>query len=131
MAVTTNVNRWAGWGVFSGLLLAIQGAAQIVMGISEISQQKLFFVSSVPLTHSTFIAWGWVAIAVGVLLLAAGYSALHYSPWSRVVGACFVALAFVANLVYLPVFPLWGTLAAILSGYTLYALLVRHADAQV
>jgi hypothetical protein len=119
-------NSMAGWGFFGGSLLAIQGAAQVVMGISELGQQKLFFILGNPaVTHSTFVVWGWISVVLGVLLLIAGLSALHESAWSRMAGILFAGLALLASLVFLPVYALWAVLAAVVSTLTMYALAVR------
>jgi len=128
MATNNNLKDWTGWGFFAGLLLSIQGVAQVIMGISELSQKKLFFILSnagVPISNDTFVVWGWVSVILGVLLLGVGFSALHGSSWSRVVGAFFAGLALLASLVFLPVYPLWAVVAAVVSVLTIYALVVK------
>ena len=132
MATNNNVSSWAGWGVFAGLLLSIQGVAQLIMGISELGQKKLFFIlpnAGVPISNDSYIVWGWIAVILGVLLLGVGFSALHGSSWSRVAGASVAGLALLANLVFLPVYPLWAIIAAVISALTIYALVVRTAEA--
>ncbi len=128
MATNNNLNGWSGWGFFAGLLLTVQGIAQIIMGISELGQKRFFFIlpnAVVTITNDSFVVWGWITVVVGALLLAAGFSALHRSTWSRVVGAFFAGLALLADLVFLPVYPLWAIVAGVISLLTIYALVVR------
>jgi len=128
MATNNRINEWTGWGFFAGLLLTIQGIAQVIMGISELGQKKLFFIlpnAGIPISSDSFTVWGWIAVVVGILLLAVGFSALHGSAWSRVIGAFIAGLALLANLVFLPVYPLWAIVAGVVSVLTIYALVVK------
>ena len=129
MPANTNNSGWAGGGYFSGLLMVVLGAAQGILGVSELGQKKLFFVFTDKLvTNNYFLTWGWVDLVLGVFLLVAGLYALHGSSMAKVIGAFFAGLGVLANLVFLPVYPLWSVVAVVLGVFIMYSLVVRSAN---
>ncbi|HUD05356.1 MAG TPA: hypothetical protein VMR18_00330 [Candidatus Saccharimonadales bacterium] len=126
MPVNTNNSGWAGWGYFGGLLMAVLGIAQGVLGVSELGQKKLFFVFTDKLVSNNFFTtWGWIDLVVGALLLIAGFSALHGSTMAKTIGSFFAGLAVLANLIFLPVYPLWSVLSVAVAVLIMYSLAVR------
>jgi hypothetical protein len=72
-------------------------------------------------------AWGWVDLAIGVLVLAVGFSVLHGSTWARVIAVFFAGLSFLVNMAFLGVFPVWSIVAMVIDAFVIYALIV-HGD---
>jgi hypothetical protein len=127
---TNGVSGWAGWAFFGGVLMSGLGVAQAILGISEIGQKKLLFVFTDKLvTSGYFITWGWIDVVIGVLLVAAGFSMLHGGAWARIGGIFFAGLALIANLVFLPIYPLWAVVSIALSVFIIYSLVVRGSRA--
>jgi hypothetical protein len=132
MPVNTNdVSEWAGWAFFAGILMGGLGVAQAILGVSEIGQKKLLFVFQDKLvSNSYFLTWGWIDVVIGVLLVAAGFSMLHGGAWARIGGVFFAGLALIANLVFLPIYPLWAVVSIALSVFIIYSLVVRSGEAK-
>ena len=111
---------------FSGVLMSGLGVAQAILGVSEIGQKKLLFVFSDKLvSNGYFLTWGWIDLIIGVLLVVAGFSMLHGGVWAKIGGTFFAGLALIANLVFLPIYPLWAVVSIALSIFVIYSLVVR------
>ncbi len=123
----SEVSSMQGWVVFAGILMILRGASQAFLGITALVNDKYLFVSSDKLVVATTNAstWGWLHLALGVLVLAAGFSLLHGSNWARIFAIFFMGLAFLFNMVYLGVFPLWSIIAMIVDVVVIYALVVQ------
>lgn len=125
-----NATGWVGWVYFAGILLILRGISQAFLGITALVNKHYLFTTSnntlVVTTHN-MAAWGWVDLAVGLLVLAVGFSVLHGSTWARVVAVFFTGLSFLVNMAFLGVFPVWSIIAMIVDTFIIYSLIV-HGD---
>lgn len=124
---------WVGWVYFAGILLILKGLAQGFLGITAlVNNHYLFVTANNGLVYATAdtTAWGWIHLALGVLVLAVGFSVLHGSAWARIFAVFFAGLAFLANMAFLAVFPLWSIVAMIVDVLVIYALIVHGDEAR-
>jgi hypothetical protein len=131
---TNNVgSNWSGWIYFAGILMVLRGLSEAFLGITAlINKQYLFITGSnnqLVLSTAHTAAWGWIDLAIGVIVLAAGFSLLHGSTWARVFAIVFTSFAFLANMAFLGVFPVWSIVAMIVDVFVLYALIVHGREA--
>jgi hypothetical protein len=128
MATNNNVTTgWVGWVYFAGILMILRGLSEAFLGISALVDKNYLFVEGNNLVFSTsnYSAWGWVQLAIGVIVLAAGFSVLHGNMWARVFGVVFMSLAFLVNMAFLAVFPVWSIVAMAVDVVIIYALVVH------
>lgn len=122
-------NNMVGWVYFAGIIMILRGLSEAFLGISALVNKHYLLVSTnnnVIYSLEHYNAWGWVQLAVGVLVLAAGWSLLHSaSNWARVVAIIFTGLMFLVNVSFLTVFPLWSILSMILDVVIIYALVIQ------
>lgn|SRR6185312_12896536 len=118
---------WVGWVYFAGMLMLVRGVFDIFLGILALVHNTVFLVTNNGLAAFNFTAWGWIDIVLGAVLIAAAGAVFSGRMWGRLVGALMVALALVANLAFLPAYPIWSILAIIIDVLILYSLLV-HGD---
>lgn len=124
---TSNTTGWVGWIYFAGIILIVRAIFQAFFGIVALSKSSFYVVTQHQLAVFNFQAWGWIDIALAVILLTAGFSLFSGGVWGRIV-ACFAAgLSLVANLIFLPAYPIWAIAAILLDVLVLYAILV-HGD---
>lgn len=123
---------WVGWVYFAGILLILRGLGDAFLGITALVNNHYVFVTSSDLvvTTTNMVAWGWVQLAVGALVAIVGFSLLHGSNWSRVVAVFFAGLAFLVNLAFIGVFPIWSIVAMIVDVIVIYALIVHGDEAR-
>lgn len=127
----TQKTGWVGWVYFAGILLILRGISEAFLGITALVNKHYLFVtgsnSNLVVSTANINAWGWVELAVGLLVLAVGFSVLHGSTWARIVAVFMAGGAFLVNLAFLGVFPVWAILAMIVDALVIYALVV-HGD---
>lgn len=131
MPNVTQRTGWVGWVYFAGILLILRGISQAFLGITALVNKHYLFVTNndnqLIVTANNMTAWGWVDLAVGLLVLAVGFSVLHGSTWARIVAVFFAGIAFLVNMAFIGVFPVWAIVAMIVDALIIYALVV-HGD---
>lgn len=132
MATNNMATGWVGWVYFAGILMILRGLSEAFLGISALVDKNYLFIEGNNLVFSTanYGAWGWVQLAIGLVVLAAGFSVLHGSLWGRVFGVIFMSLAFLVNMAFLAVFPVWSIAAMIVDVVVIYALVVHGDEAR-
>lgn len=127
----TQQTGWVGWVYFAGILLILRGISEAFLGITALVNKHYLFVtgsnSNLVVSTANINAWGWVELAVGLLVLAVGFSVLHGSTWARIVAVFMAGGAFLVNLAFVGVFPVWAILAMVVDALVIYALVV-HGD---
>lgn len=123
-----NATGWSGWIAFAGILMILRGISQAFLGITALVNKQYLLVTGsnnqLILSTAHTAAWGWVDLAVGVIVLAAGFSLLHGSNWARIFAIVFVGFSFLVNMAFLGVFPVWSIVAMVVDALILYALIV-------
>lgn len=126
-----NTTGWVGWIYFAGIILIVRAIFQAFFGIVALSKDSFYVVTQHQLAVFNFQAWGWVHIALAVILLTAGFSLFSGGFWGRIVACFAAALSLVANLIFLPAYPIWSIAAILLDVLVLYAILVHGDEAKV
>lgn len=130
MARNDNVTGWVGWVYFAGALMLVSGVFQGIMGLTALLNDKVFLVTPDKLAVLDYTQWGWVHLALGVILLTAGMSVINGGTWGRVVGVLLASLSLVANFMFLPAYPLWSIVVLVINVLVMYALLVHGDEAK-
>jgi hypothetical protein len=122
---------WVGWVVFAGITLTIVGSIQVIVALVAFFDQSYFYVASSALAvHLNYAGWGWLQLAMGVLMLAAGYGVLAGALWARVTAIALAALSAVANMAFVAAYPWWALTIIALDVIVIYAVAVHGAEAQ-
>lgn len=121
---------WVGWIYFAGFLMLARGVFQAFLGVLALVNSDVLVVSERHLVAFNFTAWGWIHIALSVVLLTAAASVFSGRWWGRVVGSIVASLSLLANLAFLPVYPIWSIVVITIDVLMLYALLVRGDEAR-
>jgi hypothetical protein len=127
----TETSGWAGWVGFAGILMIISGILQAISGLVGIYRSAFFLVtnnSSHLLVFQNVHTWGWINLIVGTVVLLAGTSLFRGTTWSRVVAVILVAISIIANLVAMPLYPLWSMVAITIGILVMYAVVVHGSE---
>lgn len=122
------LSGWGGWVFFAGILMLAAGVFQTFLGVLALANGDIYAVGPNAIVTFNVTAWGWIHIAVGVLLMLAASAVFSGKLWGRVVGAIMVAGSLVTNLAFLPAYPIWALVAATIDVILLYALTVRGGE---
>lgn len=130
MAVQNNntVTGWTGWVYFAGLLMVLRGVSGVFLGLTALLNKQYLLVNgpnTIVLATANAQTWGWIHLALSVLVLAAGFSVMQGSRWARVLAVVFASMAFLANLAFIAVFPVWAIVAMVVDVLVIYALVVH------
>jgi hypothetical protein len=114
---------WVGMIVFGAVMLFLVGGFQIIEGFVAILRDEYFLVtrSGLMLTMD-YTAWGWTHLILGLVLVATGIGVLAGQMWARVVGIVAAALSALANLAFLPAYPIWSAIIITADVLIIYAL---------
>jgi hypothetical protein len=119
-----------GFAMFAGALMLVVGVYQVIAGIAALVHDVLF-VSTPGYTYAFDITgWGWVHLALGIVVGAAGVAVLQGRTWGRVVGIILAGLSLIANFLFIPYYPIWSLVIIALDIVVIWALAVyRHEPA--
>jgi len=125
MAKPSNSNGWTGWVVFASLMMIMVGFFQAIVGLTAIIRDQFYVVSPHALVSVDVSTWGWVHLALSLLVIAAGYAVMDGKVWGRTVGVLMALASAVVNLAFIPYYPVWSTLVVVVNIIVIYALTVH------
>jgi hypothetical protein len=125
-------NAWENWAIFAGVMLLMAGVAHVLIGLLALFDASHFDpAESDPALDIGYSAWGWIQLAGGSFLLAAGGGLLARKEWARLVAIVLSVLNAISALAFLPTSPVWGTILVLLNVVIVYALTVHRAGSTV
>ncbi|MFF5226443.1 hypothetical protein [Dactylosporangium sp. NPDC000521] len=114
MSTTSTTDRQSGWvtgfAVFGGSMMVVIGIFQIVVGLTAIFEDTFYVLTDNYLFGFDVETWGWIHLALGVVVAAGGVGVLAGQVWARVLGIILAAISAIANFLFLPYYPLWSML---------------------
>lgn len=130
MTETSIGTRWAGWGVFAGVMLVIAGVFDLFFGLAAVIGPESAYLLSPTGTLFLFDigGWGWWHVISGVLLILTALAFFAGATWARIVAIVLVVLNAIGQFVLLPVQP-WLSLAVLtVDVFIIYALTVHGRE---
>lgn len=122
----------SGWVVgvaLAGVLLCVLGTFHLVQGVGALlSDQKLLLGGSETRLQIDTTVWGWLHLALGVVVLTAGFLVFGGVRWARGVGVAVAALSALGSLSLLPDHPLWVVGVVALDALLVLSLTVHGAE---
>ena len=106
--------------VFTGLILAFSGGWEMLFGGVERDTETIVDLSS--------RTWGAIHFAMGVALMAAGWALFSGKTWGRIVAIALSIIVLAAGIVALPDSPVWGVFLILFNAAVLWALIMHSED---
>jgi hypothetical protein len=120
---------WVGFVVFAGVMLMMLGGFQAIEGLVAIFRDDYYLVTRGGLLLTMdFTAWGWTHLILGLVAVGAGIGVLLGQMWARVLGIIIAVLSALANLAFLPAYPIWATIVIALDVLAIYALAMHGRE---
>ncbi|MET9529919.1 MULTISPECIES: hypothetical protein [unclassified Streptomyces] len=120
-------STWASGGtLFAGVLLFVDGVLAVLNGIVGIAKDNVYAHVGHYTYQFNLTAWGWIHLAIGVLLILTGLGILKGAPWARWLGVAMATISVVANFMWLPYQPIWAFIAIGIGVFVIWSLLTDH-----
>jgi hypothetical protein len=117
--------HWAsGWTVFAAALMILVGGMAIFQGIAAIAKDDVFVTTGNYVYTFNLTSWGWIHLALGVLVVLAGFALFSGALWARIVGVFLAGLSMIANFMWLPHYPFWAITLIAIDALVIWALCV-------
>jgi hypothetical protein len=115
-----------GWLAFAAIMLFLNGMFGALFGLAAVLNDDVVTVGG---GHGVviwdFTAWGWISIAVGVLMVTTGVGLVTGNSTARWLAVLFTCASALLQFAYVSAFPLWSILAIVLDVVILYQLIAR------
>lgn len=130
MATTNNqeLSNWTGWVFFAGFMMILSGLFDAIAGFTALLRPTWYVATTHALLVFNYSAWGWIDLAVGFIVLLAGFSILHGSTWARFVGVIMASISAIASLTSVNSYPIWSIVVITIDILVIYALTVHGAE---
>ncbi|MFE5878295.1 hypothetical protein ACFQ6H_23780, partial [Rhodococcus sp. NPDC056506] len=110
------------------VLLVTVGVLEILQGISAISEDDVIVVGPEYAYQFDLTSWGWIHLALGVLVTAVGIMLFTGATWARVGAIIFCSLSILANFLWLPHSPWWSITIIALDVFVIWAVATWNPD---
>lgn len=125
------LSGWALGGIaFAGFMLILIGAFQALIGFAAIFEDDFFVIGREYAYDIDVTAWGWVHLALGLLLLLASIGLLLGQGWVALVAIILALVSAIANFVFIPYYPFWAIVVIAVDIWAIWALTRWRAAAR-
>lgn len=119
---------WSGWIMFASTMMFILGCFHAIAGLVGIFDEDYYQVGESGLVVSVdYTTWGWTHLILGILVACAGGALLRGAMWARIVAIVLAVASSIANLVFMPAYPLWSLIMITVNVLVIYAV-TAHGD---
>jgi hypothetical protein len=129
MAKNNNeVTGWVGWIGFASFMLYLAGFFSIVAGLVALFTDKVYVIGEQAIWVLDYTQWGWIHIIVGALALIAGGSLMQGKGFGRTIAVLIAFVSAVANMLFIPIYPIWAILVIVIDVLIIYAVIVHGKE---
>ena len=122
---------WAGWITFAAVILTLIGTLNAIQGFIALFDEGYFLTrGDDELLLVDYSAWGAIMLLWGVLLVAAAMSLMSERAWARWFAVLIVFVNVIAQIGFLPAYPIWSALMIVLDVLVIFALTARWDEAR-
>jgi hypothetical protein len=111
-----------GWVLFSAVILGILATLNLIDGIAAVSKSS-FFVGQAKFVASDLKTWGWILIILAVVQGVASTGVFLRWRGVRWLGVGIAGLNAIAQLLFMPAYPLWAISLFTLDILVMYGLI--------
>lgn len=121
----TGPTRGAGWLSFAGALLILSGGFKIWDALWAFKYDNVIAEEiQTVLFERDPVAWGWMWLVSGIVLIAAGIAVVGGARWAKWIGIAAASVAIILNYSWMFVQPVWSLFTQGVLLAVIYALLV-------
>lgn len=122
-------SSWLGWVGFASFMLLLGGIFSGLMGFVALFNNTIVYQSvSSSVWLLDFTQWGWVHIIVGIIAIAGAGSLLSGKMFGRIIAVLAAFISAIANMMFLPISPLWSIICIVVDILIIYAVIVHAGE---
>jgi hypothetical protein len=121
-------SAWGGWITFASALFVVLGIFNVLNGITALARHQVLITGSHSQVVFNLTTWGWILIVFGALQLVTGYLLQRGAVWVRSMAVLLCMLNAIAQLAFLPHYPIWSTMVIAIDVLTIWAVTVHGGD---
>jgi len=129
MAKSSEPTGWVGWIGFAAFMLLLGGIFAIIAGIAALFKDTVFLQST---TGNAWVLdytqWGWIHIILGFMAFLAAGSLAAGNVYGRIFAVIVALLSAVANMAFVPVYPIWSLLVITVDILVIWAVIVHGGE---
>ena len=117
-----------GFTVFAAVMMIMIGAFQAIAGIVALVNDTFYVVGEEWVFQFDVTTWGWIHLALGILIGLAGAALFSGAVWARTVGVILAVISAVLSFAWLPWYPIWAVLMITADVFVIWALTAHGRD---
>ena len=115
--------RGSGWTIFAGIALLVAGVMRIFDSIWAFRYHGVLPSNlEAAIFGHTLKTYAWVYLAVGIILILAGFGVMIQSQVSRWIGIFAAAILGISAIWWMPYYPIWSLTYIGICFFVIYAL---------
>jgi hypothetical protein len=114
--------------VFAAVLMILEGTMQALQGFVAIVNNELFAVRGDYVFKFDVSAWGWIHLAIGIIVALAGFGLFSGAVWARTVAVVVAMVSIVSNFLWMPYYPIWSLTLVALGVFVIWAVTAHGRD---
>ncbi|MEE4276042.1 MAG: hypothetical protein V2J16_09290 [Thermoleophilia bacterium] len=122
--------KGAGWIVFAWIMLLIQGTMAIINGFIALYDANVIEELGGVYVAGDLTTWGWIAIVLGVLGIAAAFSVIKGGTFGIWFAILVASVSMIVQLFWIPIVPFWALTIIVIDILVIYNLAVYGKDFQ-
>jgi hypothetical protein len=117
-----------GFTLFAAVMMIMIGAFQAIAGVVALVNDTFYVVGQEWVFQLDVTTWGWIHLALGIVIGLAGAALFRGAVWARTVGVVVAILSAVLSFVWLPWYPIWAVLVITADVFVIWALTAHGRD---
>jgi hypothetical protein len=114
-----------GWATFAAIVLFVSGVSSGLYGLAAVLNDKAVTVGGRGVIVWDFTTWGWVHMALGVVMLGSAFGLFAMTGWARWTAIAIATINAIAQLTIITAFPIWALIVIALDVTIIYQLTVN------
>jgi hypothetical protein len=123
----TRTQRYGeGWIAFAGVLFLILGTFNVIDGVVALAKDEHF--ADEELFFGSLSFWGVVLLIIGAIQILTSYLIFGRQTIGQILGIFMASFNLVAQMFFLPAFPIWSIIIMVVDALVIYGLTVYGSE---
>ncbi len=122
------MSGWVGWVGFASIMLLLVGFFHVIAGFAALFTDTVYLIGEENIWALDYTQWGWIHVIGGLLAIWAASSLMQGHAFGRTVAVIVALVSAVANMLFIPIYPIWSLLIITVDILVLWAVIVHGGE---